>query len=309
MLAQSKPENKQSEVLRILLIEDNPGDARLIKEMLSEVKSTTFHLECVDRLSSGLELLSKEKIDVVLLDLSLPDSHGLETFEKVYTQVPEVPIVVLTGMNDEILGMNAVQKGAQDYLIKGQVDSNLLSRSIRYSIERQRMIAELRSLYLMDDLTGLCNRRGFFTLSLQQLKMANRLKGEVFILFVDLDNMKWINDTFGHQEGDSALVEVANILRKTFRESDIIARIGGDEFAILAVEASQNSAEVLVDRLQENVEAHNVKGERPYKLSISIGLARFDPTAPCSLEELLGRADKLMYKHKRTKQGNKPGLS
>lgn len=125
------------EHIKILLIEDNPGDARLIKEMLSEEKSVSFDLEWKATLSKGLEHLAKSQIDVILLDLSLPDSRGFDTIARTQTAAPSVPIVVLTGLNDEILAMKAVKKGAQDYLIKGQVDSNRLSRAIRYAIARR----------------------------------------------------------------------------------------------------------------------------------------------------------------------------
>lgn len=131
--------------IKVLLIEDNPGDARLIREMLAEVKSAPFDLEHADRLSTGLERLSAGGIDVVLLDLSLPDSRRLDTFAKAQAQAPEVPIVVLTGLDDEALAVKAVRGGAQDYLVKGQVDSNLLARAMRYAIERKRMEEELRS--------------------------------------------------------------------------------------------------------------------------------------------------------------------
>lgn len=130
----------------ILLIEDNPGDTRLIREALTEGKDVAFNLECADRLSIGLDRLTRGGIDVILLDLSLPDSHGLETFVSVYGQAREVPIVVLSGLDDETLAVKAVQEGAQDYLVKGQVDGNSLVRSIRYAIERKQLETELTRL-------------------------------------------------------------------------------------------------------------------------------------------------------------------
>ena len=133
-----------SEPIKILLVEDNPGDARLIREMLTEVQNTSSHCECADRLSTGLERLAEGGIDVVLLDLSLPDSHGLNTLERVHAHAPEVPIVVMTGFDNEMLGVKAVKEGAQDYLVKGQVDSYLLMHAIRYAIERQRVQIALR---------------------------------------------------------------------------------------------------------------------------------------------------------------------
>ena len=133
--------------MRILLIEDNPGDARLIQEMLNEAKRAPFKLEWRDKLSSGLQKLAENGVDVVLLDLGLPDSQGLDTYAKTQSQFPGVPIVVLSGLHDESVAVNAVRAGAQDYLVKGQIDSKLLPRSIRYAIERKNAEERLQEAY------------------------------------------------------------------------------------------------------------------------------------------------------------------
>ena len=152
---------------------------------------------------------------------------------KVRAQAPEIPLVILTGLDDESLGLSAVQWGAQDYLVKGHADGNLLARCLLYSIERQRMQATLRNLSLTDPLTGLYNRRGLAALGKQQLKTARRNKSSLSLVLADLDGLKQINDTQGHQQGDAAIIEIANALKETFRQSDILARLGGDEFAAL----------------------------------------------------------------------------
>jgi len=124
--------------IKVLVIEDNPGDTRLIEEMLTQAREVLFNFECVDRLHTGLQRLAQGRIDVVLLDLGLPDSQGLETLAKAHAQTPQVPIVVLTGLYDQALGVRAVREGAQDYLVKGQVDSDWLEHSILYAIERKK---------------------------------------------------------------------------------------------------------------------------------------------------------------------------
>jgi len=172
--------------------------------------------------------------------------------------------------------------------------------------EQKRLEEDLRALSLVDELTGLYNRRGFVTLAQQQLKLANRLMRKDFLVFVDLDRMKWINDTFGHQKGDEALVEAADILKNTFRESDIVARIGGDEFAILTVETEDADVEAINTRLQGNIKGHQGKGQGSFTLSMSVGITRYDPEHPCSIDELLAKADKLMYAQKRDR--NDPSL-
>jgi diguanylate cyclase (GGDEF)-like protein/PAS domain S-box-containing protein len=168
--------------------------------------------------------------------------------------------------------------------------------------ERKRMEEALRALSLRDELTGLYNRRGFLTLAEQQLKVADRVKKGMLLIFADLDGMKQINDTLGHPEGDRALNDVGYILKKTFRESDIIARFGGDEFVVLSLETPESSADVLTDRLTEHMSYHNRYENRPYKLSVSTGIARYDPENPLSLHDLLIRADKMMYENKKDKK-------
>jgi PAS domain S-box-containing protein len=153
----------QNSKLNVLLIEDNPGDARLIREMLAEIRGAQFDLECADRLSIGLERLAAGGIDVALLDLSLPDAQGMDTFVKAYRQAPGVPIVVLTGLDDETLAVQAVQRGAQDYLVKGQVNTDLLVRAMRYAIERKRAEVKLGEMLAQieksrDDMLSILNQ-------------------------------------------------------------------------------------------------------------------------------------------------------
>jgi diguanylate cyclase (GGDEF)-like protein len=171
--------------------------------------------------------------------------------------------------------------------------------------EHKEMEEGLRKLSLTDELTNLNNRRGFMTLAKQQFKMANRLNRELLLISADLDDLKIINDTFGHQEGDHALIDVAVILKDTFRSSDIIARIGGDEFAALQMKNPENNITVTCDRLQQAIARYNRGSDRPYTLSISVGTAIYYPEQPKTLEQLMDEADKKMYEQKKTKNVNK----
>lgn len=168
--------------------------------------------------------------------------------------------------------------------------------------ERKRAEEELRAQSLKDELTGLNNRRGFFILAQQQLKLAKRKKMGFYLFFADLDGMKWINDNLGHHEGDKALKEIADVFRKTFRESDIIARMGGDEFAILAIEAQKDSVETLSDRLLKRLKDFNKEQKYSFELSLSIGVVYYDPEHPAMIGKMLEQADKLMYEHKQSKK-------
>lgn len=178
-------------------------------------------------------------------------------------------------------------------------DTGVLMLGICQDITELKQAEErLRELSLLDELTGLYNRRGFLFLATQQIKIADRLKQRAVLIFADMDKLKWVNDTLGHKEGDRALIDIANIFKGALRSSDIISRWGGDEFVGLTLESVENAGEVILARLQEKVEAHNLRGDRPYKLSISFGLTLYDPENPCALEVLLERADKLMYEQK-----------
>ncbi|MBI3011882.1 MAG: GGDEF domain-containing response regulator [Candidatus Omnitrophica bacterium] len=288
--------------IRVLVVEDDANYANLLTAALSGETARIFQVEWVETLQAGLAHLANSSTDVVLLDLFLPGSNGLDTFERVRMHAPEVPIVVLTVLDDDAVALEAVRQGAQDYLVKGQVPAERLSRVIGYAIERHRMQTTLQGLSLVDELTRLYNRRGFLNLAAQHLKLAQRTKRGLSLAFIDLDGLKHINDTFGHHEGDRALVETAEILKRTFRSSDIMARIGGDEFAILAIEAQEDSGGRLASRLQDKVREHNAQQQRSHELSLSMGIAHLDPQNPSSVEGLMTRADQALYEHKRSKQ-------
>jgi diguanylate cyclase (GGDEF)-like protein len=159
---------------------------------------------------------------------------------------------------------------------------------------------ELRALSLIDDLTGLNNRRGFLALAQQQIKLARRNKRELVLLFVDMDDFKQINDRHGHQEGDVALQRAAKVLRSTFRDSDIIARLGGDEFVVLAADTGTSAS--IVQRLREELSERNARDGYPYTMSFSVGAARFDPEKPPTIEDLLQTADAMLYEQKRQRR-------
>lgn len=289
---------------RILLIEDDSDYVELVGESIVEYPQLKVVLEHEPRLESGLKHLDKERIDIVLLDLSLPDSQGINTFSAVHSEHPATPIIVLTGMDDQDLALKALSEGAQDYLIKQGLDTRQLLRAITYAIARQQLVSNLLSLSFYDELTGAYNRRGFVILSQQELKLAIRAKSERALFFADVDGMKDINDRYGHAEGDLALKAITRVLKGTFRDSDIIGRIGGDEFAVLPVGAKAETCDIYLARLEKNLDTFNTSQRHPYRLSISTGLTVFDPERPCSIEELLDEADQAMYAQKRQRKLN-----
>jgi len=207
--------------------------------------------------------------------------------------------------------VTALRKNGEEFPVELSVSAvNLQGKwnaigIVRDITRRKRVEEELRALSLRDELTGLYNRRGFLTLAEQQLKVANRVRKVMLLMFADLDDMKHINDAFGHQEGDRALIEIGQILKKTFRESDIVARFGGDEFAVLSLETPDSGTGILANRLREHLDYHNRYENRPYELSVSVGISRYDPENPVDLHDLIVNADKVMYEQKNARKREK----
>jgi diguanylate cyclase (GGDEF)-like protein len=292
----------QHRPIRVLLVESDEDYVGELRGGLSGSHAGDLEIEDVSELSHALARLNQGGIDAILLSLDLADSQGMVTFDRAYAFAPDVPIIVLTAEVDEGAAVSAVQGGAQDYLVKAETPPNMLVRSVRHAIERHRLFSALRSLSLIDDLTGLYNRRGFADLGEQYLKLARRSGRGVTMVYLDLDRFKTINDSLGHHVGDRALLKVSDILRATFRRSDIIARLGGDEFGVLALEAADESSELLVQRLRERIVDFNRSSPEPYQLSVSIGMARHDDDLRVRLEDMVAEADSAMYREKHGKR-------
>jgi len=281
----------------VLLIEDNAGDARLIEEMLREDPATPFRLSRADRLSRGLELLSLKETELVLLDLSLPDSHGLETFSKVYAHSPKVPIIVLSGNDDQTLALFAVKSGAQDYLVKGKIDRELLLRAMQYSIERKRYQEELERQANYDALTGLPNRHLLHD-RLKQAVSSQRHVRSVAVVFIDLDHFKVINDSLGHNYGDDVLRHVAERLQAAVRDGDTVARLGGDEFVLILND--QTREDVIfrtMRRIIGKVSDPMMIDDRELNITCSAGISLYPQDGP-DVQTLLKNADAAMYRAK-----------
>ena len=287
----------------VLLIEDNPGDARLIREMIAEDPDAPFRVNCAERLAQGLERLSAGETGLVLLDLSLPDSLGLETFAKVYAHSPTVPIIVLTGNDDQTLALSAVKSGAQDYLIKGRLDRELLLRSMQYSIERKRYQVQLEHQANYDALTGLPNRNLLHD-RLKQSVYSLRLPKSVAVVFIDLDHFKFVNDSLGHSIGDQLLKGMAERLRSVLRDGDTVARLGGDEFVLVLND--QANEEVIYRAMQritaKLAEPIEVDGKE-LVVTCSAGISLYPQDGP-DVDTLLKNADAAMYRAKEHGRNN-----
>lgn len=399
-----------TKTLQVYLIEDNESYSDLLVKMLEKSEDCSFEVSRSYNLSDGIRYLTNNRVDAVILDLDLPDSSGLDTINTLCSKIRDIPVIVLTGSENEKIMLKSFSLGAQDYLIKGEVKTKELIRSILGSIERFRKysnrveeksterggnyfesiinsnadgiivierlgrviylndaacrilnrkreeligkpfgmpvvdgekteieivqktgrqsVIEMRSsetefsgekiyvvslreitehkrlrehfenLSVTDSQTKLYNRRGFESFAEQHIKLSGRSKKPFLLAFMDLDGLKQINDTFGHDIGNIAINDIANVLKSTFRESDIISRWGGDEFAVLISNTSPDSINEILERLKAELDEYKSQNSRPFELSVSLGISTYDPENPATLDELVRNADKSMYEMK-----------
>jgi two-component system cell cycle response regulator len=286
--------------IRILLVGEAKNACRL-RSLLDGDDSGHFHIAHVADLDLAAERLSSEAADVLLVDLGAEQKQGSTYVQAARAAAPDTPMVLLADSDDDSLALDALRQGVQDFLPKEELNRPVLVRSLRYSIERHRLQKNLQNLSLIEDLCGLYNRRGFMALAEQHLRMIQR-KGAALLVYLDLDDLKYINDTYGHLEGNRALIVTANVLRACFRQSDILARLGGDEFCVLMTDAGQDSAQQVRKRLQHRADFVNALSSWNFRLSFSVGIAEVPVVHQPSLEELLRLADANMYEDKRAKQ-------
>jgi len=286
--------------IQVLLVENNSAEMRRVMRMLRSAGAGNFRLRRARRPQDALRLLQNGEIAVALIDLCLGDSRGLDFVRRARQAAPNVPLVLLSNAPDDALAAEALRQGAQDFLVKHELADAALARALHYAVARQSAQTSLHVLSLIDELTGLHNRRGLIKLGQQHLKLARRRGLRTSLVYIDLDDLKYINDSFGHREGDYALQHVARDLRECFRDSDIIARLGGDEFCAVLSDASESSDEAIQERMYRMLEEHNRVAQRSYMLTVSFGIVQVDD--PAGLEQDLARADALMYAQKRCKQ-------
>ena len=274
----------------ILIIDD---DAVILKFMKIVLEMEGYECETAISSQAALERVQNTPFDIMITDIVMPGMNGLELTGKAKVIRPNMSVIITTGFVDNFSYDKAIEAGASDFIKKPFTEKELIAR-----IKHVKMQQEIRNLTLRDELTGIYNRRGFFALVEYQFNMAKRSKTGLFMLYADLDNLKIINDTLGHQEGDRALIETADILRNNFRQSDIIARIGGDEFVVFPVGTSADCVDKILGRLEKALEAYNVENNSGYSLSISAGISFYDPELPCTIDDLLAAADRSMYERK-----------
>ena len=284
-----------SEPVRILLIEDNPRHAQLLLDTLGDAGvafagAPPYDLTHVSDLDSAYARLAEGNTDLVLLDLSLPEATGLDALLKVRERFFEMPLIALVAQGDGTLAGQALQSGAQDYLMKGRIEGDILARSIRHAMEVSRLRSALRSLSFIDGLTGLYNRRGFVTLADPYVKRAQRVKGHLLVVSAEITGFDRITKVVGFEEGDQLLRAVSDILRRSFRDSDLLGRLEGGEFMALALDAPIEKFPIIAGRVSQHVQEFNDRTIRRYRLILPLGFVPFNADLSPTIEDLMVQA-------------------
>lgn len=278
----------------VLIVDDDTSILDLLKKWFTD---EGYACQAVTNAKDALAIIEKDSFDFILTDIVLPDMNGLELTKKAKEFSQSLKVVVMTGFSVDFSYDKAIEAGASDFIKKPFTLQELIARMT--ILNRQE---DLLTWAITDELTGIYNRKGFYTLASHLLKVAKRNKQGIFLLYADLDGMKEINDNYGHREGDLILTETANLLSRNYRESDIIARVGGDEFVVFPIGTTGDVPHLISKRLENNLRLHNEQSGTKHRISLSWGTAFFKPEAPCFIDDLLAQADKSMYEMKKKKK-------
>lgn len=317
----------------ILIVDASPADRRSYITLLGNFGHRL--LEARDGVHA-LELARAELPDLIITEILMPHMDGFTLVRRLRAEplLAEMPIIFQTASYDMSEIHRLARASGIQHILRKPAEPQEVLRAVNESLKRPAVPARLpqtgqlqrehlqlladklyqkvseleqandrlRNLSLTDGLTGLNNRRGFMILATGLLKFARRVGYSLCLLYIDLDSLKYINDTFGHATGDASITQFARILTDTFRDSDIIGRLGGDEFVAMIIDATESDLASIQARLQDNMDAHNLQSAPGQALSFSLGVIRVEPQATISMEALLSQADAAMYKHKQSRR-------
>lgn len=283
--------------IQVLLVEDDPDAFFLLEQVLSQTRERSVELQFhfSNSLETAFEQIAKGNIDVILLDLYLPDSRGIETFHAVTHRAPEIPVVILSVFEQDPLVREAVQAGAQDYFLKRETHLDFLVRVLQNAMERHKLTREinqtrlhLERLALIDSLTGLFNQRGLEEILTTEMQRAKRKESNLLVLLVDLDDFKKMNHSLGHAIGDVILKEVAHKLKNSLRTSDYVARVGGDEFVILLPETRLAEGIQVAEKIRFAISTTVISLSHSHSVKITASLHVVDfPEIPNTIHDMM----------------------
>lgn len=317
----------------ILIVDASPPDRRMYITLLGNFGHRL--LEAGDGVQA-LELARAELPDLIITEILMPHMDGFTLVRRLRAEplLMGMPIIFQTANYDISEIHRLARASGIQHILRKPAEPQEILRVVNESLKRPTVPARLpqtgqlqrehlqvladklyqkvseleqandrlRNLSLTDGLTSLNNRRGFMILATGLLKFARRVRYSLYLLYIDLDSLKYINDTFGHAAGDAAIIQFARILTDTFRESDIIGRLGGDEFVVLIADATESDLASMQARLQSNVDAYNLQSAPGQALSFSLGVIGVEPQSTITMEALLSQADAAMYKHKQSRK-------
>jgi diguanylate cyclase (GGDEF)-like protein len=290
----------QQNATQILLVEDDDADAVLFERALSTCAGA-YRLQVCSTLAEAVVWLDDHCCDVILLDLSLPDSFGLDGIREIHKLHADLPIVMLTGLDDDKTALDALDSGAQDYLVKGAAKSRELERTLRHAIQRQqiqnenrRLVKELKHAARSDALTGVLNRHAMITEFERHWSSSQSTGVPLSCVILDVDHFKSINDRFGHLAGDEVLQAVAQLISDSTRPGDCIARYGGEEFCVILVECMEQDAVKWADRARHQLANSPFQlADQGITVTASFGAAQ-RTTETNTIEELIDAADQAL---------------
>ena len=294
----------EQKVIRILLIEDDEDDYLILREYLFDIDNQAkYELDWVQSFQTGIEQIELAEHDIYLVDHYLGAESGLDLLQEAIRAGCQAPIIIITGRSDQEIDQAALMAGATDYLVKGEINGQLLERSIRYALERNRLAKKVRELAVRDPLTGLYNLRELMRFLNYELIKSRRYNHPFSLLMIDIDYFKVINDRYGHRTGDEVLQHVGKAILSSVRGCDLPARYGGDEFTIVLPETPARQGWLGAERLRkvvenESIQVTNINGtSEEIKVTMSIGVAEF-PYDANSVETLIEMSDHALYQAK-----------
>jgi two-component system cell cycle response regulator len=281
---------------RILLIDDDRLQFRLTQAHFKNFRGETFDLDWAETYEEGLATLLEGKHVACLLDYQLGERNGLELIREAVGSGSLTPIIFLTAESSERVDIEAMNAGALDYLVKGEISSRTLERSLRYALKLAETLAALRQLATRDQLTGMLNRREFDRILGEEEERSRRFGHPLSLVMLDIDHFKKVNDTYGHQVGDVVLQAVARRLADVLRTVDRGARFGGEEFALIVMQADRAAALEMAQRACAAV-AHApiaIGPDQALAITVSAGAAEM-PAHAATGAELVAAADRALY--------------
>jgi diguanylate cyclase (GGDEF)-like protein len=285
----------------VLIVDDNLQNLSVLGNIL---KANGYKPVAVQNGAMALAFVQKTLPDLILLDIMMPGMNGIEVCKQLKEQESSkpIPVIFMTALFDTKDKLKAFKAGGVDYITKPFVPEEVLAR-IQVHIALKQAIEKLEKMSITDGMTGAFNRRFAFEILAKQIETAKRERSTFILCYLDIDNLKKINDTYNHNEGDLLIYTVVNSVKKVIRASDYLFRMGGDEFLLLFPKAKLTESYNLIERLEQQLNQQQIHG---IPIDFSFGFSEFHPDAPLSPEELVKMADMNMYTEKMKKKQSKP---